>query len=281
MTAHAWILLAVYGLVLVLLPGPIGHYMARVMEGKLCFANRVEAPLYRLCGVDPDAEMGWVRFAMAILVFNGLGFAAAYALQRLQVWLPLNPQGLANVMADSSFNTAVSFSTNTNWQGYGGESTMSFLTQMLGLAVQNFLSAATGIVVVVALIRGFARHSAKSIGNAWVDLTRVTLWVLLPLSFIVALFLVQQGVVQSFDAYKEVQTLEVLRYQEPMRGPDGQPLKDAAGAAVMLGVVLALATVIGPLLLAFFLVGKYLEPHERARFPPEKTVAEVIHPAYT
>jgi K+-transporting ATPase ATPase A chain len=233
MTTHAWLLLAVYGLVLVLLAVPIGHFMASVLEGKLRFANRVEAPLYRLCGVDPDAEMGWVQYALAILLFNGLGLLAAYALQRLQVWLPLNPQGLANVTADSSFNTAVSFSTNTNWQGYGGESTMSYLSQMLGLAVQNFLSAATGIVVVVALIRGFARHTAKSIGNAWVDLTRITLWVLLPLSFVVALFLVQQGVVQSFDAYKEVQTLEVVKYQEPKLGPDGQPLKDAAGAPVM------------------------------------------------
>jgi potassium-transporting ATPase potassium-binding subunit len=192
MTAHAWILLAAYGLVLLLLAVPTGRYIAKVMEGKLPFTNRVEGPLYRLCGVSPDVEMGWVRYALAILLFNGLGLIAVYALQRLQSWLPLNPQGLANVTPDSSFNTAISFSTNTNWQGYGGESTLSTLSQMSGLSVQNFLSAATGIVVVVALIRGFARHSVQSVGNAWVDLTRITLWVLLPMSFVVALFLVQQ-----------------------------------------------------------------------------------------
>src|SRR5205085_12351288 len=135
---------------------------------------------------------------------NGLGVLALYALQRLQVWLPLNPQGLANVSPDSSFNTAVSFVTNTNWQAYSGEQTMSYLTQMLGLAVQNFFSAATGIVVVVALVRGLARHTAAGIGNAWVDLTRVTLWLLLPISFVYALFLVQQGTVQNFDAYKDM-----------------------------------------------------------------------------
>ena len=140
---------------------------------------------------------------------------------------------MANVTPDSSFNTAISFATNTNWQGYGGESTMSYLTQMLGLAVQNFLSAATGIVVVIALIRGFARHSAQGIGNAWVDLTRVTLWILLPISFVIALFLVQQGVVQNFDAYKEVQTLETLNYQAPKLDADGQPLKNEKGEPVM------------------------------------------------
>jgi len=145
----------------------------------------------------------------------------------------MNPQAMANVSPDSSFNTAVSFVTNTNWQGYSGEQTMGYLTQMLGLSVQNFLSAATGIVVVIALIRGFARHTARSIGNAWVDLTRVTLWILLPISFVYGLFLVQQGVVQNFDAYKDVQTLEVVKYQEPKLGPDGQSLKDAKGEPVM------------------------------------------------
>ncbi|HJV67895.1 potassium-transporting ATPase subunit KdpA [Ideonella sp.] len=233
MTAHAWILLAVYGVALVTLAVPIGRYMATVMQGELRMSQRIESPLYRLYGVDPKVEMGWVQYALALLLFNALGLFAVYALQRAQAWLPLNPQGLANVSPDSSFNTAVSFSTNTNWQGYGGESTMSYLSQMLGLAVQNFLSAATGIVVVIALVRGFARHSAEGIGNAWVDLTRITLWVLLPLSFVVALLLVQQGVVQSFDAYKEVQTLEAVKYQEAKLGPDGQPLRDAAGAPVL------------------------------------------------
>ena len=233
MTAHAWMLLAVYGIVLTMLSVPLGRFIAGVMEGRFGFARRVEAPLYRLCGVGADAEMGWLQYTLAIMVFNGIGFLAVYALQRLQLWLPLNPQGLANVSPDSSLNTAISFMTNTNWQGYGGETTMSYLTQMLGLGVQNFLSAATGIVVVIALIRGFARHSAAGVGNAWVDLTRVTLWVLLPLAFVVALLLVQQGVVQTFEPYKDVQTLEVVKYQEPKNGPDGQPLKDAKGNPVM------------------------------------------------
>jgi len=233
MSTHAWTLLAVYGLVLLLLAIPTGRYIADVMEGRLRFAGRIESGLYRLSGVKADAEMGWLHYALAILLFNGLGVLAVYALQRLQLWLPLNPQAMANVSPDSSFNTAVSFATNTNWQGYSGEQTMGYLTQMLGLAVQNFFSAATGIVVVVALIRGFARHTAGSIGNAWVDLTRVTLWILLPISFVFALFLVHQGVVQNFDAYKEVQTLEAVKYQEPKAGPDGQPMKDAKGEPVM------------------------------------------------
>jgi K+-transporting ATPase ATPase A chain len=233
MTSHAWTLLAVYSVVLLLLAVPLGRYIAHVMEGRLAFADRIEGALYRLCGVKPDTEMGWLQYTFAILLFNVLGLFAVYALQRLQLWLPLNPQGLANVSPDSALNTAISFSTNTNWQGYGGETTMSYLTQMLGLGVQNFLSAATGIVVVIALIRGFARHSAKGVGNAWVDLTRVTLWVLLPLSFVVSLVLVQQGVVQNFDGYKNVLTLEVVKYQEPKTGPDGQPLKDDKGNPVM------------------------------------------------
>lgn len=233
MTSHSWIVLVCYGVALLVLAVPLGRYIAHVMEGRLAFAGRAESLLYRLCGIKPEMEMGWQQYTLAILLFNGLGLLAVYALQRLQLWLPLNPQGLANVSPDSAFNTAISFSTNTNWQGYGGETTMSYLTQMLGLGVQNFLSAATGIVVVIALIRGFARHSAQGIGNAWADLTRVTLWVLLPLSFVVAIFLVQQGVVQSFDNYKEAQALEVVKYREPRLGADSQPLKDDKGSPVM------------------------------------------------
>ena len=233
MTTHAWILLAAFSTVLLLLALPTGRYIANVMEGKLRFTGRVENGLFRLCGIKADTEMGWLQYALAILLFNALGVLAVYALQRLQIWLPLNPQALGNVSPDSSFNTAVSFVTNTNWQGYGGEQTMGYLTQMLGLAVQNFLSAATGIVVVIALIRGFARHSVKSIGNAWVDLTRVTLWILVPISFLYGVFLVQQGVVQNFDAYKDVQTLEGVRFQIPAVGLEGQALKDANGAPVM------------------------------------------------
>jgi K+-transporting ATPase ATPase A chain len=210
-STHAWLLLGAYSLVLLVLAHPLGGYLAHVMEGRFGFGRRVEGLLYRLCGVNAQAEMGWLHYALAVLLFNGIGVLAVYALQRLQAWLPLNPQALANVSPDSSFNTALSFVTNTNWQGYAGETTMSYLTQMLGLAVQNFFSAATGIVVVIALIRGLARHSARGIGNAWVDLTRITLWVLLPIAFVYALFLVQQGAVQNFNAYEQVKTLEASR----------------------------------------------------------------------
>jgi len=232
-TSHSWTLLAAYSVVLLLLAIPTGRYITNVMEGKFGWLTRIEGGLYRVCGIKADVDMGWLQYALAVLLFNGLGVAAVYALQRLQLWLPLNPQAMANVTPDSSFNTAISFVTNTNWQGYSGEQAMSYLTQMLGLAVQNFLSAATGIVVVIALIRGFARHTVKGIGNAWVDLTRVTMWILVPLAFVLAIFFVQQGVVQNFAAYQDVQTVEVNKWQEPKLGTDGQPLKDAKGAPVM------------------------------------------------
>jgi K+-transporting ATPase ATPase A chain len=235
MSTHAWLLLGLFLLLLLLAAKPLGNHIANVMEGRglaLRLGGGVESVLYRLCGVRKDEEMGWFKYALAILLFNLLGVLAVYALQRLQLWLPLNPQAMANVSPDSSFNTAVSFVTNTNWQGYGGESTMGYLTQMLGLSVQNFLSAATGIVVVIALIRGFARHTAKTIGNAWVDLTRITLYVLLPISLIYAVFLVGQGVIQNFDGYKDVTTVEVTRYDTPKLDAAGQPLKDDKGAVI-------------------------------------------------
>ena len=230
--SHAWILLGLFLTVLLLTVKPMGTYIAMVMEGRFHCACSIEHPLYRLCGIRQDEEMGWLKYAVAILLFNGLGVLAVYALQRLQVWLPLNPQGLASVSPDSAFNTAISFVSNTNWQGYAGEATMSYLTQMLALAVQNFFSAATGIVVVIALIRGFARHSAQTIGNAWVDLTRITLYVLLPISIVYAVFLTSQGVIQNFDAYQEVSTLEVTRYDNPVLDAAGLPQKDAQGAAI-------------------------------------------------
>jgi K+-transporting ATPase ATPase A chain len=212
MTLHAWLLLGLYLLVLLALVKPLGIYIAEVMEGRstgvLRVGRPVEAAIYRLCGVRQDEEMGWLHYALAILLFNGLGVLAVYALQRFQLWLPLNPQQFGNVSPDSAFNTAISFATNTNWQGYAGETTMSYLTQMLALTVQNFLSAATGIVVAIALMRGFTRHTVQSIGNAWVDLTRITLYVLLPLSLVFAVFLVSQGVIQNFSAYPEATTLE-------------------------------------------------------------------------
>jgi potassium-transporting ATPase potassium-binding subunit len=208
MTPSAWGLLAAFLAVTGLLAWPLARWIDRVMAGRFALGARIEAPLYRLAGVRPAHESGWLRYALGLLLFNGLGVLAVYALQRLQGGLPLNPQGLGAVAPDAAFNTAISFVTNTNWQGYGGETTMSHLTQMLGLGVQNFLSAATGIVVVVALVRGFVRHSARAIGNVWVDLTRATLWVLLPLAFVFALVFVQQGAVQSVGAYTEVATVE-------------------------------------------------------------------------
>jgi len=237
MNAPAWILLAAYLGVLLLLAWPLGQWLVAVADGRLprwmAPFEAAERGLYRLSGVDASAGMGWRQYAIALVVFNFLGVLAVYALQRLQGVLPLNPAGMVGVSPDSSFNTAVSFVTNTNWQGYVGEATMSYLTQMLALAVQNFMSAATGIVVVFALIRGFVARSSSSIGNFWVDITRVTAYVLLPLSLVFAVFLVSQGVIQNFSPYKEATTLEATAYQQPRNGPDGQPLKDAKGNPVM------------------------------------------------
>jgi K+-transporting ATPase ATPase A chain len=232
MSNHAWILLGLFLTVLLLTVKPLGIYIANVMEGRFRLAGKIESPIYRLCGIRQDEEMGWLKYAFAILLFNVIGAVAVYALQRLQADLPLNPQGFPGVSPDSSFNTAISFVANTNWQGYVGEATMSYLTQMLGLAVQNFLSAATGIAVLIALIRGFARHSAKTVGNAWVDLTRVTLHILLPISVVCALALTSQGVIQNFDAYKNVTTLEVTSFDNPKLDDAGQPLKDDKGAVI-------------------------------------------------
>ncbi len=233
MTAAAWMLLVAYLAVLFAIAWPLARMIDSVMTGRFALGRRLEAPLFKLCGIKPAHESGWLRYTIGLLIFNGLGVLAVYALQRLQGVLPLNPQAMGAVTPDSSFNTAISFVTNTNWQGYGGETTMSYLTQMLGLTVQNFLSAATGIVVVIALVRGFARHSAQAIGNVWVDLTRATLWVLLPLSFVFALVLGSMGVIQNFSGYTEVQTVEPVTWQEPMVGADGQPVKDDKGQPVM------------------------------------------------
>lgn len=232
MTNQSWLLLLVFLIVLSATVKPLGLYVTKLMEApRWRPLARLEAGIFRLCGIGGE-EMGWRQYALAVLVFSLVGAIAVYALQRLQFWLPLNPQGMANVSADSSFNTAVSFVTNTNWQGYGGEATMSYLTQMLGLAVQNFLSAATGIAVAFALIRGFARHSATTIGNFWADLYRITAYLLLPLSFLFALVLVSQGVIQNFAAYQEVTTLEPTAFEAPKLDAAGQPVLDTAGSAV-------------------------------------------------
>jgi len=209
---------------------PLGLYMANVLEARPVWPLRLGAPLeraiYRLCGIEPAREMGWKEYAVGLLLFNALGGLALYLLQRCQLWLPLNPQRFANLSPDSAFNTAMSFITNTNWQGYSGESTMSYLTQMAGLAVQNFLSAASGIVVAIVLIRGLARHSVQTIGNVWADLTRSTLYILLPLALLLALALVSQGVLENFSPYKEITTVEPLTYQQPKTDTSGNPVQE-------------------------------------------------------
>jgi potassium-transporting ATPase potassium-binding subunit len=234
MSSTAWGLLALFLVTLLVASWPLGRWIARLSSGNLpAWMQRVEAPLYRLAGTSPDKSMHWSQYALALLAFNALGVLAVYGLQRLQADLPLNPASMVAITPDSAFNTAVSFVTNTNWQGYGGESAMSYLTQMLALAVQNFFSAATGIAVVFALIRGFAARSTGVVGNFWVDMTRITSWLLVPLSLVFALFLVGQGVIQNFDAYKDVTTLEINKYQQPKVGTDGQPTLDDKGAPVM------------------------------------------------
>jgi len=228
MDARAWGLLALFLLLLGLVAWPLGRGLAALIAGRLPrWMQRVEAPLYRLAGVQPGTSMGWRDYALALLAFNVLGAVVLYALQRAQGVLPLNPAGMGAVSPDSAFNTAISFVSNTNWQGYAGEGTMSYLTQMLGLAVQNFLSAATGIAVAFALIRGFAARGEGragaprlgAIGNAWADLTRITLWVLLPIAFGLAVFFVSQGVIQNFDPYRDVTTLAAGVHQQLSMGP--------------------------------------------------------------
>jgi K+-transporting ATPase ATPase A chain len=203
MNAIGWVQIALYLFVLVALVKPLGAYMARVYEGKPCGLDRVlgwlERLVYRASGVNPNSPMSWKRYASAMLAFNLVSFLVVYAIQRVQHWLPFNPQHLGSVSADSSFNTAVSFATNTNWQGYGGETTMSYFTQTAVLTVQNFVSAAVGMALLAAVVRGFAFRNAQAIGNFWSDLVRSTLYVLLPLSLVVALLLVSQGVVQTFE----------------------------------------------------------------------------------
>jgi K+-transporting ATPase ATPase A chain len=222
--------------VLIALAKPLGAYMADIYEGKPAVLNQLGAPLerliYRMCGVDETKEMHWTQYTLAVLWFSLAGLFAVYGLQRLQNYLPLNPAGMAAVSPDSSFNTAISFVTNTNWQGYGGESTMSDLTQMLALTVQNFVSAALGMAVVIALIRGFARQSARTIGNFWVDLARGTFYILLPLAIAFALVLVAQGVPQKLAAYQTVPLVEPIEYDNPKLDAAGQPMKDDKGNPV-------------------------------------------------
>jgi len=223
--------------VLIAIAIPLGRYMTGVLDGSSVVVRRIGRPLehllYRVAGVDPESEMSWKHYVVAVLLFNALGALAVYVILRVQQWLPANPQAFGPMTPDAAFNTAVSFVTNTNWQDYSGESTVSYLSQMLAFTVQNFMSAATGIAVVVALIRGFARHSVKTIGNFWVDMTRTTLYILLPISFLLAIFFVSQGAIQNFKAYQDVSTVQVTTYQTPKTDAQGNAVKDAKGNPVM------------------------------------------------
>src|SRR5215471_2422027 len=201
MTINGWIQIAIFSLLVIAVTRPFGGYMARVFSGERTFLSPVLRPLerliYAISGVREDEDQHWTIYAVAMLAFSFVGFLTLYLLQRLQYYLPFNPQHFSAVSEHSAFNTSVSFVTNTNWQSYTPETTMSYLVQMAGLTVHNFVSAATGIVLAVALIRGFARRSAKTIGNFWVDMTRCVLYILLPISIVGALVLVWQGVPQN------------------------------------------------------------------------------------
>ena len=228
-----FVLLAVVLALVLLAAKPLGHYVAHVLEGprrvpRRRFA-RIEHRLYRLCGIDDDGEMSWGEYSVALLVFNVAGAFVVYMLQRTQQWLPLNPQTFAAVTADSSFNTAISFVTNTDWQSYSGESTMGYLVQSAALTVQNFLSSATGLAVAMVLIRGFTRRSSKTVGNFWLDVSRGAVYVLLPLSLILAMALASQGVIQNYSAYKSVATVEAQTYDSPRVDSLGNALQDAQG----------------------------------------------------
>ncbi len=234
MLSNSIIQLAVYFAIVTAISVPLGLYMARVFSNERTFLDPVIAPIerliYRMCGINPGVEMGWAGYAISMLAFSLISMIFLYALQRLQWYLPLNPQGLAGVPPGLAFNTAASFTTNTNWQAYSGEQTLSYLTQMVGLTSHNFLSAAAGIAMAAAVIRGFARRSAKTIGNFWVDLTRTTLWVLLPLSLIFALVLVWQGVPDNLSPYVNATTLE------------GAPQSIAEGPVASQEIIKALGT---------------------------------------
>lgn len=233
MTINGALQIGLYLIALVALVKPLGWYMARVYEGMPVGVDRVLGPverwIYRLAGVRASEEMDWKTYAVAMLLFNGAGLLALYTLQRLQGFLPLNPQGFGAVPPDLAFNTAASFATNTNWQAYGGETTMSYLTQMVGMTVQNFVSAATGMAILIALIRGLARRTAETIGNFWVDLVRSTLYILLPLSILLALTLVSQGIVQTFGEEPKVVLRQAVTYDKPVTDANRQPVLDEKG----------------------------------------------------
>ncbi len=238
MDLYGWIQLALFVGVLLLLTKPVGLYLVRVLdeEGKTFLdpaLKPVEQLLYRLFGLDPKKEQDWIQYAASMLAFSLVGLLFTYAILRLQHLLPLNPQGFGPVSPDLAFNTAVSFTTNTNWQNYGGESTLSYFSQMVGLVFHNFASAATGIAIAAALVRGIARHTAKTIGNFWVDLVRTNLYLLLPICIVYALFLVSQGMIQNFKPYETARLVESTIIQVPKKDAAGQEIKDDKGNMVM------------------------------------------------
>ncbi len=235
MTANDVLQIVLYLAVLLALTKPLGAYMARVYEGEGTLLDPVLGPLerflYRAAGIRPDDGMTWKTYTLAMLVFNALSLVVVYVVQRVQGFLPLNPQQFGAVSADSAFNSAASFATNTNWQGYGGETTMSYLTQMMALAVQNFVSAAAGMATLIAFVRGFRAKHTQTIGNFWFDLVRTTLYILLPLSLVLALALVSQGVVQNIGAYKTVSLIQATTATTPVKDAEGNPVLDENGQA--------------------------------------------------
>ena len=236
MNPHELLGIAVFLIFFIVIIKPLGSYMAKVYQGERTFLSPVFVPceklLYRICGVDRDEEMGWRRYATGLLLFNLVCGISLFAILLLQGVLPINPQKFPGFSWHLALNTAISFMTNTNWQNYGGESTASYFTQMFGFAVHNFVSAATGMVVAIALIRGFVRRKASAIGNFWVDLTRSILYILLPLSLVFAVFLVSQGVIQNLSGYKTVPLVQPVTYDQPKLDAQGNPMKDAKGNPV-------------------------------------------------
>jgi K+-transporting ATPase ATPase A chain len=238
MQASGWIQFAVYVVALVLITKPMGLYLLRVLDANgRTWLDPVLRPLergtYRVMGVDPSKEHDWKQYTLAMLIFSLVGCLFTYVILRLQYFLPLNPQGLTALSQHLAFNTAVSFTTNTNWQSYGGESTMSYFSQMVGLTFHNFVSAATGIAIAAALVRGIARHSATTIGNFWVDLVRVTYYLLIPICLVFAVFLVSQGMIDNFKPYTKATLVEPMKVQVEKKNDKGETIKDAEGKAVM------------------------------------------------
>jgi potassium-transporting ATPase potassium-binding subunit len=236
MTVNGWVQIFVFLALIFIVTKPLGIFMARVFAGERTFLDPalrpIERILYRVTGVDEEHEMRWTEYAMAMLLFSAVSMLVLYLIERVQYWLPFNPQHFAGVMPEHvAFNTAASFTTNTNWQAYAGETTMSYFTQMAGLAFHNFTSAATGIVLAIAFIRGIARRQMQTLGNFWVDFTRCCLWVLLPFCAVGALFLVSQGVVQNLHSYNTVKLIEPQQVQRV--GSDGKPVVDGSGKPVM------------------------------------------------